>query len=206
MIQAVLFDFSGVLAEEGFFNGLRAIATQNRIDPDAFFSGARELVFQGGYVLGRTSETAFWHALRKEWNLSGSDTELRQEILSRFKVRPGMMELVHDIRGMGVVAAILSDHTNWLEELNLRDGIYEAFDRVFNSYFLHQSKRRPETFLRVCSELGVSPGSTVFIDDNPENCENALAAGLVPIEFASEAQCREQIGRLFRTAGATDFS
>jgi len=201
MIQAVLFDFGGVLAEEGFRNGLKAIAIQNRIDPDAFYSGVKQLAFQGGYVLGRTSEATFWETLRKEWRLSGSDTELRQEILGRFKVRPGMIELARKIKNMRIVTAILSDQTNWLDELNIRDGIYEAFHRVFNSYYLHQSKRMKETFLRVCAELGVSPGSTVFIDDNAENCENALAAGLLPIAFASESQCREQLGRLFRDDG-----
>lgn len=32
-IKAILFDFGGVLAEEGFKNGLEAIANQNRIKP-----------------------------------------------------------------------------------------------------------------------------------------------------------------------------
>ncbi|MBI4776877.1 MAG: HAD family phosphatase [Deltaproteobacteria bacterium] len=201
MIQAVLFDFGGVLAEEGFRHGMMAIAAQNRIDPDAFYASVEQVIYHGGYVLGRTSEATFWETLRKKWRLSGSDADLRREILSRFKVRPGMIELARKTKNLGMVTAILSDQTNWLDELNLRDGIYEAFDRVFNSYYLHQSKRMKETFLRACAELGVSPGATVFVDDHAENCENALSAGLIPVAFVSESQIREQLGRLFRDNG-----
>ncbi len=34
MIKAVLFDFGGVIADEGFRDGLRAIAIQQGLDPD----------------------------------------------------------------------------------------------------------------------------------------------------------------------------
>jgi putative hydrolase of the HAD superfamily len=37
MIKAVLFDFGGVLAEEGFREGLKAIGVKNGLDPDDFF-------------------------------------------------------------------------------------------------------------------------------------------------------------------------
>ena len=37
-IKAVLFDFGGVLAEEGFRQGLMAIAGQYDLDPQAFFT------------------------------------------------------------------------------------------------------------------------------------------------------------------------
>lgn len=36
-IQAALFDYGGVIAGEGFRNGLKAIAFREHIDPDTFF-------------------------------------------------------------------------------------------------------------------------------------------------------------------------
>ena len=36
MLKAVLSDFGGVIADEGFLSGLQAIGTENGLDPDAF--------------------------------------------------------------------------------------------------------------------------------------------------------------------------
>ena len=57
MIRAVVFDFGGVIAEEGFWRGLRHIAIQNGKDPDGFFNAAVELIHKpGGYVVGMSDE------------------------------------------------------------------------------------------------------------------------------------------------------
>ena len=37
VIKAVLFDFGGVIADEGFWKGLQAIGKENGLDPDDFF-------------------------------------------------------------------------------------------------------------------------------------------------------------------------
>jgi len=42
MIKATIFDFGGVLAEEGFREGLMKIAEKNGIDPLKFFRAARD--------------------------------------------------------------------------------------------------------------------------------------------------------------------
>jgi hypothetical protein len=36
MVKAIVFDFGGVLAEEGFKEGLKAIGKKNELDPDVF--------------------------------------------------------------------------------------------------------------------------------------------------------------------------
>jgi len=64
MIEAVLFDFGGVIADEGFREGLEAIARKNKLDPEAFYSLAADLVYSSGYVLGRASEQDYWNAVR----------------------------------------------------------------------------------------------------------------------------------------------
>jgi putative hydrolase of the HAD superfamily len=43
MINAVVFDFGGVLAEEGFMEGLKAIARKNGLNPDEFFKIAIDI-------------------------------------------------------------------------------------------------------------------------------------------------------------------
>jgi hypothetical protein len=58
-VKAVLFDFGGVIAEEGFKQGLHAIATDNGLDPDIVISTAFEINYDIGFVLGKVRENAF---------------------------------------------------------------------------------------------------------------------------------------------------
>lgn len=49
-VKAVLFDFGGVVAEEGFRKGFEAIAAENGLDPIFLYTLAVEAVFESGYI------------------------------------------------------------------------------------------------------------------------------------------------------------
>ena len=53
MIKVVFFDFGGVLAEEGFREGLLAIARHHGLDPQEFLKTAVDLTFNQGFVTGK---------------------------------------------------------------------------------------------------------------------------------------------------------
>src|SRR5512147_1080947 len=84
MIKTVIFDFGGVLAEEGFREGLLAIARKYGLDPEAFFVDVDSLIENTGYLTGTADETSFWNAVRAATGIDGDDGALRREILSRF--------------------------------------------------------------------------------------------------------------------------
>jgi len=182
-IKAFIFDFGGVLAEEGFREGLKAIGRQNRLDPDYFFMIASKLVYDTGYITGTADETAYWDALRKKTGITGSDKELRGKILKRFILRPDMIKYVERLKASGVVTAVLSDQTNWLDDINKKTPFYQYFDHVFNSFRLKKSKKDPSVFRDVCSAMGFKPDEVVFVDDNIENIGRALNEGLNTIHF-----------------------
>ena len=52
MIKTVIFDFGGVLAEEGFREGLLEIARKNGLDTNAFFTEVDSLIEKTGYLTG----------------------------------------------------------------------------------------------------------------------------------------------------------
>lgn len=181
----LLFDYGGVLAEEGFAAGLAAIATARGLAPGPFFQRVEALIYACGYVTGGNSESGFWALVRKECGISGSDAELTGEILRRFVLRPEMLRLVRELRGQGVRSAILSDQTDWLEQLERRDHFLGDFDPVLNSYRLGHSKREPEIFRLALSRLGVPAGEVLFVDDNPGHIARAAALGLQVHHFVT---------------------
>ena len=198
MIKAVLFDFGGVLAEEGFKEGLMAMGKEKGFDPDHFFNMLSELVYQTGYVTGSADEHAYWNAVREKTGLTGEDKKLREEVLMRLKLRPKMMEVVKKIKSSGFIVAILSDQTNWLDDLNQRTPFYQHFDHVFNSFYLKKTKRDSSLFRDICAQLDLRPEQVLFVDDSPENIKRAAGEGLRTIHFKGESEFEKEIQKFIK--------
>ena len=181
--KAILLDFGGVMAEEGYREGLKAIARANDVDPEAFFEEAVRITYDSGYITGRIGEREFWKELRQSTGIRGSDAELREQIMSRFVLRPRMLELVRVLKMQELFVALLSDQSNWLDELNQAEGFFKEFDRVYNSYHEGRSKREAEWFVEVVEEIGCSPDEVLFVDDSPGHIDNANSKGLRAILF-----------------------
>lgn len=195
-IKAVIFDFGGVLAEEGFREGLIAIARKNGLDPEPFRKRADDLIHESGYVTGKSSESYFWSVLREQTGITGTDQELRTEILARFVLRPPMIESAKNLRSAGFITAILSDQTDWLEELDQSMRFLEYFQCVFNSYRLGKSKRDPSIFSDVCAAIGTDPAESLFIDDNIENIKRAAGEGLCVLHFRDMQSFQNEIAKM----------
>ncbi|MCK9420367.1 MAG: HAD family phosphatase [Nitrospirae bacterium] len=193
MLQAVLFDFGGVIAEEGFWKGLRAIGKENGLDPDAFFKTVDALIYETEYLIGNADEALFWNAVRSKTNIRGTDAELTNEILKRFVLRPDMIASVDLLRSKGLIVAMLSDQTNWLDEIDRKTVLFRHFDSVFNSFRLHKSKRDASVFGDVCTALGVKTGETLFVDDNINHIKRAQGQGLQTIHFVGMDDYDKQI-------------
>ena len=190
-IKAVLLDYGGVIAEEGFQNGLRAMAREQGLDVDTMMNVARRAVYESGFVLGWGSEQAFWASMRKGTGLKGSDPELTKRVLAGFILRPWMIERVREWRAQGYVTAILSDQMHWLDWLNERDHFFEYFDHVFNSYHMGKGKRDPGLFYDITEQLALAPAGILFVDDIKGNVERAQAAGWQAIHYVDKASFLE---------------
>jgi HAD superfamily hydrolase (TIGR01509 family) len=182
-LQAVLFDFGGVIAEEGFWEGLQTIGKENGLDSEAFFQIVDALIYDTGYLTGKADEAEFWNEVRKNTGINSTDAELRTEILNRFTLRSDMITSVDLLRSTGLIIAMLSDQTNWLEEIDRATGLFRHFDRVFNSFRTHKSKRDASVYREVCAELGVKTEATLFIDDNIDHINRARKQGIQTIHF-----------------------
>ncbi len=192
-LKAVLFDFGGVIAEEGFREGLMAIGEKNNLDPERFFTNIDRLIYETGYLIGITDEASFWNAVRNTTGITGSDEDLREEILTKFAFRPAMLAYADLLRTTRLKVGLLSDQTNWLEEIDRKTPLFQHFDVVFNSFRLHKSKRDPSVFRDVCKILGIHPREVLFVDDNISHVERAEREGLHTIHFTTIGEFERRI-------------
>jgi putative hydrolase of the HAD superfamily len=196
-IKVVLFDFGGVLAEEGFKAGLTAIAEKNGLNPKEMISTAFKTIYEIGFVTGKVREDAFWSALRQETGISQTDGELTQEILSRFTLRPWMLQVVNDLKKRGIIVGILSDQSHWLDELNKRHGFFRLFHQVFNSFHLGLTKKDTAIFDHVLQRINVMPKNVLFIDDHLAHIERAQSKGIYAIFYTDKEKFCMDLKKFF---------
>jgi len=183
LIDVVLFDFGGVLSEEGWKKGHMVIARAHGLDADVFLKTANDIIYETGYILGKCSASDFWNALRKRTGISGSDASLMQEVMSRFQLRNQMIDLVKKLKADNLTVGILSDQTDMLDKLNARFDFFKWFDYVFNSYHVGKGKRDITLFDDIAGILKTAPDRILFIDDDPGHIERAKQKGWQAILF-----------------------
>ena len=195
-IKAVLLDYGGVIADEDFQDGLRAMAREQGLDEGTMMNVARSAVYDSGFVLGRGTENEFWKCMREGAGLKGSDTELTKRVLEGFVLRPWMIKRVQQLNAQGVITGILSDQTHWLDWLNERDHFFEFFDHIFNSYHMGKGKRDPGLFHDITKQLALSPNEILLVDDMKSNVTRAQAAGWKTIHYVDKASLLEMLEKL----------
>ena len=94
---------------------------------------------------------------RRELGPLGACEQFRADLLEASVVRPWQLALAGRLAGAGYRTAVLSDHTDWLDEIEARQPFGHAFGRVFNSYYLGASKRESASFLAVLDAIGAAP-------------------------------------------------
>lgn len=200
MIDVGFFDFGGVIAEEGFVGGLRAIGLEQGKDPGAVLQAGVDAAWETEFVLGRADEAAFWDFVRARTGIVGEDADLRRRLYDHFIIRPWMLEVVDRVRAAGVRPAILSDQAWWLDKMDEMHGFFRHFDKVFNSFHCGLSKRDEAFFKLALDEMGTEAGRTFFVDDNEGNVERADKLGMNAILYVDRPAFERELHALVPAA------
>lgn len=200
VIRAVVFDFGGVLADEGFVRGLEKIGRDCGIGPDRALEAGERLVKSSGYVSGQATEAEFWEAFRTELGIQAPDRALRKAVLEAFSLRPRMLELAEWLRKRGLKVAILSDQTDWLEALDRETPFLWRFDLVHNSFKTGRTKADDQAYTDLLSGLGLQGPEVLFVDDRASNLARAAKFGIRVLlcenPETAEAEIRSQVSNL----------
>jgi putative hydrolase of the HAD superfamily len=192
-IKAVILDFGGVLAEEGFREGLMAIAESQGLNGPDFFDNATEAVYDSGYITGNADERSYWNLVRRLTGVRGTDRQLRNEIISRFVLRTWMLDWVRHLRRASYKSAILSDQTDWLDTLNQKAQFFMEFDYIFNSFHLGVSKRDPDVFRIVSKIMNTPLDGMLFVDDNAGHISRAATVGVHTILYQDRESFEQRV-------------
>lgn len=192
LVQAVIFDFGGVLMRTGDPAGRREWEVRLGLP-----AGALERAVHGSDLWlktqsGLVSPEQYWAQTAAMLGVAASDIPLLlHDYFRDDHLDPDLMRLIATLRQAGYKVGLLSNDALTLEA-RLRDdlAIYNDFDAVIISAEIGVMKPDERAYLAMTQALGVKPTEAVFIDDNAANIDGAHRAGLWAIRYEAEMDVR----------------
>lgn len=186
MINAVLFDFGGVLSVGGQAGSVQKVLAEiygideGDIRLDDLHAQLR---------IGALSTDDFFAELNRR---HGAD---RQATLEKFIQSEQLFErdetvyaFAARLRKAGLRTGILSNVYAMSAELLRERGFYDGFDPVILSCEEHHAKPEPEIYQTALQALGLEPHKVLFIDDQPKCMPPAQALGFHTVLATSPEQ------------------
>jgi putative hydrolase of the HAD superfamily len=210
-IRAVIFDFGGVLStspfeafslyeqRHGLPDGLIRQLNATNPDTNAWAQLERSQVDIAGFAkLFEAEATALGHTVDGTAVLAMLAGELRPEMITalrRCRERPGVGTalLTNNFIDTGTGTGDDGDRGFARQGSGIMGQVLELFDVVIESSRTGLRKPDPAIYELVCSELGVTPGEAVFIDDLGVNLKPARALGMTTIKMVDPAEALAQL-------------
>ncbi len=195
MIEAVFFDFGGVVAcvdraEMG------RIERRHGLPPGGLWRAMYETPEWQALRVGRGSEEAWADAIRRELDaLAGPHVaeEISAGLWQCWRgLDHGVISIITAVRGRYRIGMISNAKLSLEDELRDHHKIYDLFDIIVNSARVGVAKPDARIFLHAAAALGVAPSACVHIDDLPHNVAGARDAGFHAVHYEGDGAALER--------------
>lgn len=186
MIKAVVFDFGGVVANEGFQEWIaKNIGSYKEIESD--IAELEKKVNKGDLLA-----SAYDEELAKR---SGkTPANVQREVLSGYMMRTDMIDIVLLLKKNNIKSAILSNFPKaWFDVLRNNFQLDAIFNPILISSEMHLIKPDKEIFEKMLAVISVKPEDVIFVDDKESNVIAADKVGIHGILFTSPEKLKNDL-------------
>ena len=187
MIEAILFDFDGVIRQWDE-SDLWTFETEANIERGTVFAVAFSKELHAPLTRGELT----WAQWKDETEriLVESHGAFIRPIVKKFFAFEGRidLEMVKLIKQLpkNLRLGILTNNHDRFEEYLQRVGVAELFDAVINTHRIGVAKPEKLAYQKAVSHLSVEPENCLFIDDVEGNVDGGEAAGLKCHHFQNQ--------------------
>ncbi len=189
MIQAVFFDFGGVVARVDHEH-MRRLEGEFGLPERALWSSMYETPEWRELRVGQGSEEAWVLAIRRSLD-EAAGRPVADQVSERWVecwrgLDDGIMGLMDALRGRYRMGMISNATLTLEDELRDHHGIHDLFEVIVNSARVGVAKPDPRIYHHAAKALDVQPGACVHIDDLPHNIEGARQAGFGAVHYQGD--------------------
>ncbi len=189
-IKAVIFDYNGVVTQEGHFEPFMSEYARNLGKDEAYLLKIVREEWDGARM-GQNDGKNVWN--KAAVYLGVPFEQLRKEWVDHFPIRPEMIDLVCALRPHYKTALMTNMIQCWFEDVSMKYPLQDYFDSIFTSYQVRAAKPDSRIFEYALNELGFDAEECLFIDDQIKNTSVAKRLGFKTILFESEEQLRREL-------------
>ena len=194
-VDALLFDFGGVLIEISFDRVFARWADLAGVDVELVKGRFQHGEAYQGHERGELTFAAYFQSLREELGIGLTDAQFGDGWNQVFgPEHEETVDLLRKLRGR--VPLHLFSNTNAFHYDYWRARYAKAlepFERMFISCEMGVRKPDRQSFERVAREIGVPPGRILFFDDTEANLEGAREAGMHTVHVRSPEDVRRAL-------------
>jgi epoxide hydrolase-like predicted phosphatase len=195
MIRAIIFDVGGVLFRTEDHSHRRLLEKKLGLA----HGEVEEIVFNSDMgqkaQRGEISDDALWAWVGDRLELGGQLDDFKNDFWAGDVLDEKSIAFIRSLKPV-YQTAVISNATDWLDNLLTNLGIADAFDVIIGSAQERIMKPDPAIYKRALDALGRRAEETVFIDDFQINVDGARALGMEAILYRPGMIIEEELENL----------
>lgn len=195
MVEAVLFDYGGVLSAAGKKGALEERIARH-LNINVADLDIRDLRHQ--IRRGQINSQAFFEELNRRYPSDDPVTEkyFADKEYESTRQAKEIYELSKVLRANYIKTGILSNVFQPTAEVLREIGAYDGFDPVILSYEVKVAKPESEVYELALARLAVEPKAVVYVDDQEECLQPAAELGIKIIKADTPSQIIHDMSRI----------
>ena len=201
-VDAVLFDFGGVLSDSPF-DAFGAYEAENGLEPGFIRRLNADNHHENAWARLERNEVTFdefCDLFQSEARDRGATVDAR-DLFTRFSgaIRPAMIDAVRACGEHFKTGLLTNNFVSPLADEQRGEALAEVlamFDVVVESSVVGVRKPDPRFYAMACDALGVHPTRSVFLDDLGVNLKPARNMGMITIKVVEPVEALRELGRV----------
>jgi HAD superfamily hydrolase (TIGR01509 family) len=186
MIEAVIFDMDGVLADTEPFH--------KQVEQLVFAEAGLQIEEKEHWDYSGVATDVMWQMIAQHHQLPRTIEEMvirNSEVcfdffsnLEHIEPMPGLVNILQKIKDKGYKMGVGTSSVPEIIEIVLnRCGIRQYFEAIANSGEAGKSKPAPDVFLLAAQKLGVDPQNCIVVEDSKNGIAAAKAANMYCVAY-----------------------